>query len=1095
MSPSAQPRVPSPRRSPALGLLPAACALAAACAGGGPAAVSPVGAPRAAAAGSGSSAAPVARATSYGPGDDDGDARNPSRAPRALVFRAAGFPTVDAPAIEDGVLDAALSGLPVDRASSVGELVSRLRLRDVDVLVLPYGSAFPLDAWPRIRGFLRRGGGLAVLGGAPFHEPVRAGETGATWLRGPRQTSFAHDLLIGPAEPIARPANAATKLALGLESDSGFTAAFPDPATTWALTLRLATNKDMPDEHGSAGPRDAVARPLVHVLDASGTPRGCPLLEIDHHRGDAAGARWVLATSDARLDAPVVRAIVSRALEGASELRGQPVRAAIEPGDQAQIRVTQRRFVVRNGEEPASRAHVVVKDDGGREVFATDVTLAGTPESRTALVPVKAKLGPGLFHVTIESRATGREAPLSPRVARTGFVVKDEKLVASAPRLDVTRDWLRKDGKAFPIIGTTYMASDVHRKFLFEPNPHVWDADFAAMQKRGINFVRTGLWTAWSRAMVDPGAIDEGALSALDAFVHAAARHGIVVCFNFFAFLPPSFTGDNPYLDPRAIEGQRELLTLFATRYRGNRWVHWDLINEPSYAPRAALWSTRAIGDEHEKRAWAAWVRAKHGDDPAKLRALWHEPSGDPMSVPRPEDFTQAFVQVARRPRKVRDFQEFAQDVVAGWAARMRDILHVAGGSPLVTLGQDEGGIHERPTQQLLAASLDYTAVHTWWKNDDLLWDGVTTKVPEKPSLHQETGLMRLEDVDGSPWRSPEIAARLLERKLAYAFAGRGTGVVEWAWNVNPYMPIDEEATIGLFRPDGTAKPELDPMVELGAFFRAAGPRLDDFEPDPVVLVVPHARAFLGRTNAIDATKIAVRALAERFGVVPTAISDLRLTPQRLASAKLVLVPSADVLDEGAAKALLDASRRGVKVLVTGPIEGDSYGLETPSLRALGLLGPGRPVAVHERSAWSASGWVAFEGLLQESVRRADKPSVATLTGNVWHEPLSLELAREREPLVKLLGAALAAAAVPTSPGDWGVAARTLVAPHACLVVVVNERPERAVRRVIADGRSFDVPVAALGARLVLIDRSPPGAGRVVLSTPGEAIALVPPSP
>ena len=1031
------------------------------------------------------SMAPVGPAD--GPGSDDDDRRDPTRSPRALVFRAAGFPTIDAPVIADGVLDAAFAGLPMDKAGTVGELVARLRLRDVDVLVLPYGSAFPVDAWPRIRGFLRRGGGLAVLGGAPFHEPVRA-QSG--WVRGARQTSFAHDLLIGPAERVARPANGKTLLALGVDSESGFTAAFPDPQTTWALTLRLATNKDMPDEHGSAGPRDAVARPLVHVVDAGGTPRGCPLLEIDHHRGDAAGARWVFATSDARLDAPVVRAIVARALEGASELRVQPVRASIELGDQASVRVTQRRFVVRGNEDLPMRAHVVVKDEQGHEVFATDVTLAGTPESRTAVVPIRKALAPGLHHVIATSIPAKQGAVgnvTSGHIARTGFVVKDEKLFASAPKLSVTRDWLRKDGKVFPVIGTTYMASDVHRKFLFEPNPHVWDADFAVMQKRGINFVRTGLWTAWSRAMVDPGAIDENVLAALDAYVHAAARHGIIVCFNFFAFLPPAFTGDNPYLDPRAIEGQREMLTLFATRYRGNGWVHWDLINEPSYAPRAALWSTRAVGDEHEKRAWAAWVRARHGADVGKLRALWHEPSGDPMSVPRPEDFAQAFVQVARRPRKVRDFQEFAQEVVAGWAARMRDILHVAGKDPLVTLGQDEGGIYERPTQQLLAASLDYTAVHTWWKNDDLLWDGVLTKVPEKPSLHQETGLMRLEDIDGAPWRSPDAAARLLERKLAYAFAGRGAGVVEWAWNVNPYMPIDEEATIGLFRPDGTAKPELDAMVDIGTFFRSAAPFLDDFEPDPVVLVVPHARAFLGRTNAIDATKIVVRALAERFGVVPTAISDLRITAARLKGAKLVLVPSADVLDEAAAHALLDASRAGTKVLFTGPIEGDSYGLETPSLRALGVLGPSRPVAIHEKSAWSPTGWVMFEGLLQESVRRAEKPSVASLSSAIWHEPVSLELVREREPLVRLLDAALSAAGIPTSPGEWGLPARALVAPRSVLVVVVNERPERAVRRVSADGRAFDIPIAPLGSRLVLVER---GSGRIVASTPGDPVTL-----
>ena len=1065
-------------------------ALAGACAG------APATPRASASAGSAASAASAAPGAGERAVDDDVerviDRREATRAPRALVFRAAGFPTVDAPAIDDGVLDRAFEGLPIDRAGTVRELVSRLALRDVDVLVLPYGSAFPIEAWPRIRGFLKHGGGLAVLGGAPFHEPVRADpQKSGAWLRAARQTAFAHELLIGPAEPIARPDSAKTQLAVGIDHDTGWTAPFPDAKTTWALTLRLATTKFFPDEHGSDGPRDAVARPLVHVVDAAGTPRGCPLLEIDHLRGDAAGARWLLATSDAKLDAPVVRAIVTRALEGASELRAQPVRASVAASVHAQIQITQRRFVARASREPHDagsaspdvRARVIVTDDAGHPVHATDVTLSGSPEAATAVVSLPAPLAPGLHHVTVEVRDAHESRA---QIARTGFVVRDDKLFASAPKLGVSRDWLRKDGAPFPIAGTTYMASDVHRQFLFEPNPHLWDADFAAMQKRGITFVRTGLWTAWSRVVLPSGAVDEGVLSALDAFVHVAARHGIVVCFNLFAFLPPSFGGDNPYLDPRALEGQRKMLAAFATHFRGNGWIHWDLINEPSYAPRSALWSTRPIGDEHERRAWESWVRARHGDDPAMLRALWHEPARDVLSVPRPEDFTQAAMQIGRRPRKVRDFQELTQDVVTGWAASMRDVLHASGGNALVTLGQDEGGIYERPAQQLLASALDYTAVHTWWKNDDLLWDGVTTKVPEKPSLHQETGLMRLEDLDGAPWRSPEVAARLLERKLAYAFASRGAGVVEWAWNVNPYMPIDEEATIGLVRPDGTAKPELDALGDLASFLRAATPWLDDFEPDPVVLVVPHARAFLGRAQGIDATKVVVRALAERFGVVPTALSDLRLSAARLAGVKLVIVAAADVLDEAAARVLLDASRAGTKVLFTGAIEGDSYGRETPSLRALGVLGPSRPIAMQEKTAWSASGWVAFDGLLQESVRRADRPSVASLAGAVWNEPLPIELAREKEPLVKLLAAALSGAGVPTSPGEWGIAARALVAPKATLVTVVNERPERAVRRVILGRAGIDVPVGPLGARLAIVERA---TGRVVASTPGEPIA------
>ena len=247
----------------------------------------------------------------------------------------------------------------------------------------------------------------------------------------------------------------------------------------------------------------------------------------------------------------------------------------------------------------------------------------------------------------------------------------------------------------------------------------------------------------------------------------------------------------------------------------------------------------------------------------------------------------------------------------------MRATIRAAGGDVLVTLGQDEGGIHERATQQVLGEALDYRPSITWWKNDDLLWDGVLTKVIGKPSLHQETGLMRLEHVDGTPWRTPEEAARLLERKLGYAFAARGTGVVEWVWNINPYMPLDEETTIGLFRPDGTAKPGARRPREVRALLRGrrAVPRglraRSGGAPRAARARVPGPA---GRDRRDETGRAC---LAERFGVVPSAMSDLRLEAARLRDVKLVLVPNPTVLDAAAADALVQASRRGTKVLVT----------------------------------------------------------------------------------------------------------------------------------------------------------------------------------
>ncbi|HXK10569.1 MAG TPA: hypothetical protein VMT70_13045 [Vicinamibacteria bacterium] len=1007
---------------------------------------------------------------------------------RAAVFRAASFPTADAPAIDDATLHAALAGLPVDTLDSPDALASRLGRKDHAVLVLPYGSAFPLEAWPAIRAFVKEGGGLVVLGGAPFHQPVRQEKAadGARYVLGPRQPTYAHELLIGPADELD-PAWYSGPLRATAPPGGEWDGALPEPTRTWALTVRLATREDLPGEGGTAGPRDGVVRPLVHLVDAKGVARLCPLLEIDRLRGTEEGARWVLAPSDARLDAATIRKAVERALEGAAELDARPVRAAVEPGEPPVLRVILRRPAPRAGETVPSRAHVVVRGDGGAEVFTGDVELAGAREMRGGLVTVRtaAPLAPGLYHAEVGTP----DAPWHPRSAVTGFWVKDAALLASGPKLTASRDWLRADGRVRPIVGTTYMASDVHRKFLFEPNPHVWDRDFAFMRSQGINMVRTGLWTAWTRVMLDPGAVDENVLSALDAYVLSAAKHGILVCFNFFAFLPPSYGDSNPYLGPRALEGQRAFLTMVARRYRGVGWVHWDLINEPSYAPPSGVWSNLPIGDEHEARAWREWVQAKHGDDPLVLRDLWRDASPGVLGVPGPDEVGYSFLRESRRPRKVRDFFEFTQAAAARWAGTLRDVLKAAGGDLLVTLGQDEGGTGTRPAPLFFADSLDYTAVHTWWNNDDLLWDGFMTKSPDKANLHQETGLMSLHDLDGAPWRTPRAAASLLDRKFAYAFAGRGAGVVQWAWNVNPYMPIDNEATIGFNRPDGTAKIEMDVAPAFADVLAKAAPYLDDFAPEPVAIVIPYARLFSGRPGGIDHTKRIVRLLAERHGIVPQALPDLRLTAERLRGVTLALVPSPEMLDEDAARALLEASRAGTRVLVTGHVEGDSYGRPTPSLKALGLLGDGRPVALRETTAWGAAPgrteWVTFESLAQHWLRRGPGKGLTALNGSVWHEPLPLDFARETAPLEALLAAALKAAGVATHPAEGGVAARVLVAPKSILVVCVNEGPSAARRRVVVEGRPVEIPVEGLRSRLALFER---GTGRLLAATPGDAI-------
>jgi len=998
---------------------------------------------------------------------------------RLALFQAGGFPTADAPPVPPAVLAEALDGLAGDVFGDPAELAARLNIRDHTVLVLPYGSAFPLEAWEAIRAFLNAGGGLVVLGGAPFHQPVYRAPDGG-WVAGVRQPTFAHALLMGPAEEIALGSGAGAPTVATIESGGWDGPAFPLPARAFALTVRFATRPDTPGEDGAAGIREAVLRPLVHVIGADGLPAACPLLEIDRLHGPGSGGRWVLAPCDGAFAAPLVRAMVRRALDGAAELVARPVPACVEPGEPPRVRVTLRRPGAADGVAPA--AAVMVSDGTGAVVGRGRLQLAGIPAFRTGELAVRIDrpLAPGLYRVAV----TLDGAAGSPAAAETAFWVRDDGLLQGGPRLTASRDWLRRDGRVFPVVGTTYMAGDVHRKFLFEPNPAVWDRDMAAMRRAGVNFIRTGLWTGWGRLMSDPGAVDENALRALDAFVLTAARHDLAVCFTFFAFRPPLYGGDNPYLDPRSLAGQEALLALVAARFRGVNWIHWDLINEPSYAPADALWTNRPMGDAFEAAAWADWVSRRHGEAAAPARDRWRDAGPTPLAVPAAAALLPGMVREERVPAKGFDFRLFTQDVAAGWAARLRAVLQAAGGEALVTLGQDEAGAGLSPSPQFHWEAVDYTAIHTWWSNDDLLWDAVVSKVPEKPCLVQETGLMRLEDADGFPWRTPEAAARLLERKYALAFAGRAAGAVQWAWNVNPYQPLDNEAVIGLVRPDGTAKPELRVLREFAAFFAAAAPRLDDWEPDPVVLVLPHARMFSGRAQPAAATRRAVRVLADRFGLVPTALSDLRLSTARLAGARLVLAPVPELVVETAAASLRAAAAAGVRVLVTGAVTGDPYGRVPPALAALELADPGRPVALREPLG---AGWATFDETKGEWFRAALSPRRVGDGQAVWHEPLPLELAREEGPLVELYRQALAAAGLPAWASDVPMTVRVLHTPAVALVVCVNESSLDGVRTVDVDGHRLEVPVPAGRSRLVLWDRA---ARSIIAQTAGAPVEI-----
>ena len=1008
---------------------------------------------------------------------------------KVACFLADKFPTADAPGINPTTLKGSLQNFDVEYFKSIESLNTNLTADNFRVVVLPYGSAFPVDGWQAIQNFISHGGSLVILGGYPFHQPVI--EDHGKWILGTPQPTYVHRLLIGPADTVlldSSPFYCKNSRMVSPEGSDFDARTLSLPTKVYELTVRFTTRNDFTDEIGSAGPRDAVLRPLVQIINGDGVPVACPLLEIDRLRGDGAGGRWILEPSDATLDASAITYCVARALEGASKIEAMPVHSCVEENEIPAVRINQFRPSPDENDRTTSRVGIVVYTPTGTPVFTSSSEIIGTREFLSGEIQIKTDepLQPGFYRVEVKNL----DVAWQPNSFATGFWVMDRKLMDSSPHLSVSKDWLLKDGRTFPVVGTSYMAADAERKFLMEPNPYLWEKDFSQMEKLGVNFVRTGLWTGWQKAMLDPGSIDEGFLRSLDALLLTAAKHNIVVCFNLFAFLPPANGGTNPYLDPRAIEWQNAFVTAISSRYKNIGWINYDLINEPSYSPPDKIWKEYPIGDEFERNAWKKWVLQHHAESIPEILDDWRDGSSDIFSLPGVDELSYQTTREDRHPRKALDFELFTQDVLTHWAGGLRDVIHSAGGNQLATLGQDEGGMSLRSSQQFHYTSVDYTSMHTWWLNDHLLWDVVSTKVPEKPSLVSETGLMRLENIDGEPWRSPAAAENLLERKFAYAFQGRGAGAVEWCWNINAYQSTDNEVGIGLTRADGTMKLEMNVIKEFAEFFKKAAPYLGDYNKDSVVLVIPDSKLFTGSLDAMAGVQTIVRVLAENFGIVPTMLSEFKLSESRLKGIRLVIVPSGGMICDSGAAELYKASQNGTKILFIGAVEGNEYGKQSDQFRKLGLEHGSRPVSHYEPTNWASEDGgskkvLTFGSGKSENLRKSDTPFLDTLKGNILNEPLPIELALEREPLVAMLHAVLKYSGMPSDISDNRVASRILKTDEVALVVCVNESSADVRREISLGGRTFEIPVRAGRSRLVLFNRAD---GTMIVATEGEPI-------
>lgn len=904
------------------------------------------------------------------------------------------------------------------------ELIARLNARDFDLFINPYGSAFPRRAWNAILKYLQDGGNWLNLGGVPLSLPSR--RTGSDWPTLPYQPIFHKRLGITHFFPVKT-----DKVVKYQSAYEELTRNF-SPEGVFELYVRLSSSSNEPDEAGSDGPHEGVVEPLMLGLNSDGRAIVAPIIQIDRHQGEFKGGRWVFGNFSGSLTANAVKFLIERASQGAVRFRARSNFACYRAGEVPSVSV----------EGVQSNYTVEVRDAAGQVI-----------KDLTQIVK------PGLYEI---------DARAGDLTHKSGFWVYDEELLKRGKPLTVDSHFFYRESKVLPVTGTTYMASDVHRRFLFEPNPSVWDRDFRQMKDAGVNMIRTGVWTGWKKYMPEPGKVNEGVLRAFDAFLLTAHKYDIPVIFTFFAFLPETWGGLNAYLDPKAVKAQQQFISAFTERCRHIDDVIWDFINEPSFCSPKFLWNCRPNYDEFETAAWKQWIKDRYrAPDDAELVAylqhVWQTTREDVLELPKLQDFESVHLIDDRQPLKTLDYRLFAQDMFMRWTRQMTEAVR-SNGNPkqLITVGQDEAGLGDSPNIQFFAPLVDFTSLHNWWANDDLVWDSVLAKVPAKASLMEETGVMFYERAEGDrPWRSEQDVSNLLERKLALSFAADGAGFIEWIWNTNPYMNSTNEVGIGFHRVDGTAKPELEPFLAIAKFMAQHGQQLRDRQAEPVVMLIPHTHMFSPRSFAYEATRRCVRAMYYHCGVPMQAISEYTLADHKY-PAKLIVVPAPRTLTPQCWDALVERMDQGATVAISGAVISKEGSL---------------PVAQTESLAISGKEFlVRFEG---EKIQRIEKADFGQIKqdGRLIRSPLPLELGDSMEAVVAFYRLVMTQAGVApiftATPQTPAVLILPSVFREVVLYTFVSESNRDSTLQVtdLQTKARFSVAVPAGRTAMVMIDR------------------------
>ncbi len=186
-----------------------------------------------------------------------------------------------------------------------------------------------------------------------------------------------------------------------------------------------------------------------------------------------------------------------------------------------------------------------------------------------------------------------------------GFVILNKSITKNGPSLEVEGNQFIINGNKSFIFGTNYYESKLGELMWIRPNILSVREDFKSMRTMGLNFVRIHYHhSKWFRdyfsrvlkenlepylQISDNTALpSERSLRILDAVIQLAQEQGLIFCMDIFSLVPEEMGNPIGWLglkeriiDKDKVVLQKKFVEIISRRYRDVPGIIWDLWNEP----------------------------------------------------------------------------------------------------------------------------------------------------------------------------------------------------------------------------------------------------------------------------------------------------------------------------------------------------------------------------------------------------------------------------------------------------------------------------------------------------------------------------------